>query len=58
MRAASELDRVEAPPIASVAWRTIGSPSNPGDPNAQSFPQFGHGSIKLTVLFNDPTNKE
>ena len=31
---------------------------DPGDPNAQSFPQFGHGSIKLTVLFNDPTNKE
>ncbi len=31
---------------------------DPGDPNAPSFPQFGHGSIKLTVLFNDPTNKE
>jgi mono/diheme cytochrome c family protein len=31
---------------------------DPGDPNAQFFPQFGHGSIKLTVLFNDPTNKE
>lgn len=22
------------------------------------FPQFGHGSIKLTVLFNDPTDPE
>ena len=31
---------------------------DPGDPNAANFPQFGHGSIKLTVLFNDPTNKE
>lgn len=31
---------------------------DPGDPNAQNFPQFGHGSIKLTVLFNDPTDAE
>jgi len=31
---------------------------DPGDPNAQNFPQFGHGSIKLTVLFNDPTDPE
>jgi hypothetical protein len=22
------------------------------------FPQFGHGSIKLSILFNDPTDKE
>ena len=22
------------------------------------FPQFGHGSIKLGVLFNDPSDKE
>jgi len=31
---------------------------DPGNRDAASFPQFGHGSIKLTALFNDPTNKE
>ncbi len=31
---------------------------DPGDRNAPFFPQNGHGSIKLTVLFNDPTKKE
>jgi mono/diheme cytochrome c family protein len=31
---------------------------DPGDPRAPMFPQFAHGSIKLTVLFNDPTDKE
>jgi len=31
---------------------------NPGDPSAPGFPQFGHGSIALTVLFNDPTDVE
>jgi Di-haem oxidoreductase, putative peroxidase len=31
---------------------------DPGDPTKQGFPQFGHGSIKLTVLFNDPTDPE
>ncbi len=30
-------------------------PANPAKPN---FPQYGHGSIKLTVLFNDPTELE
>ena len=30
-------------------------PGNPSDPN---FPQAAHGSIKLTVLFNDPTDPE
>ena len=36
------------------------TPSNldPGDPTKVGFPQFGHGSIKLTVLFDDPTNPE
>jgi hypothetical protein len=36
------------------------TPSNldPADPNKPNFPQFGHGSIKLTVLFNDPTDLE
>jgi Di-haem oxidoreductase, putative peroxidase len=27
---------------------------DPGDPTAAGFPQKGHGSIKLTVLFNNP----
>lgn len=31
---------------------------DPGDRNAKYFPQLGHGSIKLTVLFNDPTDPE
>ncbi len=31
---------------------------DPGNPASPFFPQFGHGSIKLTVLFNDPTKKE
>ena len=31
---------------------------DPGDRTKQNFPQFGHGSIKLTVLFNDPSDPE
>jgi mono/diheme cytochrome c family protein len=31
---------------------------DPGNPSAASFPQFGHGSIKLTVLFNNPSDPE
>jgi CxxC motif-containing protein (DUF1111 family) len=31
------------------------NPANPADPN---YPQSGHGSIKLTVLFNDPSDPE
>ena len=31
---------------------------DPADPTKENFPQFGHGSIKLTVLFNDPTDPE
>jgi hypothetical protein len=31
---------------------------DPGDPSATGFPQVGHGSIKLTVLFNDPSDPE
>jgi hypothetical protein len=27
---------------------------DPANPNAAAVPQTGHGSIKLTVLFNDP----
>lgn len=29
-----------------------------GDPSAPGFPQFRHGSIRLTTLFNDPTDVE
>ncbi len=31
---------------------------DPGNPSAAGFPQFGHGSIKLGVLFNNPADKE
>ena len=31
---------------------------DPANPTKQYFPQFGHGSIKLTVLFNDPEDLE
>lgn len=31
---------------------------DPGNPQTQGFPQYGHGSIKLTVLFDDPSDLE
>jgi mono/diheme cytochrome c family protein len=31
---------------------------SPGDRKAAGFPQYGHGSIKLGVLFNDPSDPE
>jgi hypothetical protein len=31
---------------------------DPGDRLAPGFPQVKHGAIKLTVLFNDPTDIE
>jgi CxxC motif-containing protein (DUF1111 family) len=31
---------------------------DPGNRNAFNFPQFGHGSIKLTMLFNNPNDPE
>ncbi len=31
---------------------------DPGSRDTQHYPQYGHGSIKLTVLFNDPADKE
>ncbi len=31
---------------------------DPGNRNAPGFPQVGHGSIKLTVLFNNPSDLE
>jgi hypothetical protein len=30
----------------------------PADPTNPTFPQRGHGSIRLTTLFNDPTDQE
>jgi hypothetical protein len=29
-----------------------------GNRNAQGFPQYGHGSIKLSALFNNPNDPE
>jgi hypothetical protein len=31
---------------------------DPGNRNALNFPQFGHGSIKLSALFNNPADPE
>jgi len=31
---------------------------NPGNSGALGFPQYGHGSIALSVLFNDPSDPE
>ena len=31
---------------------------DPGDRSAFNFPQFGHGSINLTALFNNPSDPE
>ena len=31
---------------------------DPGNPSTPNFPQFGHGSIRLTTIFNDPTDPE
>jgi hypothetical protein len=31
---------------------------DPGNPKDVDFPQAGHGSIKLSVLFNDPSDPE
>jgi len=31
---------------------------DPGVRTTPNFPQFGHGSIKLTVLFNNPSDPE
>jgi len=31
---------------------------NPADPTTPGYPQFGHGSIDLSVLFVDPSEKE
>ena len=31
---------------------------NPAEPNTTGYPQFGHGSFNLGLLFNDPNDKE
>ena len=31
---------------------------NPGNPQAQHYPQYGHGNMALPTLFNDPTDLE
>jgi hypothetical protein len=31
---------------------------DPADPQAVGFPQNGHGSLKVSVLFNDPNDLE
>jgi len=31
---------------------------NPGDRSVAGFPQYGHGSIRLPALFNDPDDPE
>jgi hypothetical protein len=31
---------------------------DPGDPSTPGFPQRGHGSLRITVLFNDPSDIE
>jgi mono/diheme cytochrome c family protein len=31
---------------------------DPGDPSTPNFPQSGHGSVKMSVLFNDPQDPE
>lgn len=31
---------------------------NPGNPSTPGFPQFGHGSVFLPALFNDPSDPE
>ena len=31
---------------------------NPANPAHMNYPQEGHGSIDLSVLFNDPNDKE
>lgn len=31
---------------------------DPGDRDTRNFPQYGHGSIKLSELFNDPSDPE
>jgi hypothetical protein len=56
----NELNNLLAFLNSLVLFSPDDTPSNldPADPTKANFPQFGHGSIKLTVLFNDPTDLE
>jgi len=57
-------NRQQATVIEFLQWMVFFGPPdtpsnlNPGDPNTPNFPQEGHGSIDLSVLFNDPTESE
>jgi len=42
----------------SVEADDTASTLDPKNPAKTNFSQYGHGSIKLTVLFNDPTDLE
>ena len=57
---ASQQDRVIAFLNSLVLFPPDDTASNldPGNPAATNFPQFGHGSIKLSVLFNNPNDPE
>jgi len=50
-RRADTQSRRTVPPDAA-------STPDPKNPAKTNFSQYGHGSIKLTVLFNDPTDLE
>src|SRR5438552_14525082 len=50
---ASSIFIIDRDPFRAIR-RDTASNLNPGDRKTTGFPQFGHGSIKLTVLFNDP----
>jgi hypothetical protein len=53
-------DRLESFLNSLVLFPPDDTASNldPGNRSAANFPQVGHGSIKLTVLFDDPTDPE
>ena len=60
MRNFSDSDALLKFPNSLILFPPDDTASNldPGNPATPNFPQFGHGSIKLTVLFNDPTDPE
>jgi len=56
----SQQDRLVAFLNSLVLFPPDDTASNldPGNPATPNFPQFGHGSIKLTALFNNPSDPE
>jgi len=61
----AQLDKGEVGPLLDFLNSLVlfppddtASTLDPGNRNAAGFPQFGHGSIKLTVLFNNPSDPE